>query len=170
MVYWEQIEKLTYKILYVEYNDYDLSLLGEAYICFNNIKDSYDETKSSFTTYYAKCLRTHLKTYNQYNSDLIHVPVLKKSDNKQIFNSIHAKIDNDSELTLGDTISSTIETDAELSYNSLIEYLNKSLDINDSESICMDCLINEKEYPRELRTHMYNLKNKIRSKLSNLRQ
>lgn len=169
MVYWEQIEKLTYKILYEEYNDYDLSLLGEAYICFNNIKDSYDETQSSFTTYYAKCLRTHLKTYNQYNSDLIHVPVLKKSDNKQIFNSIHAKIDNDSELTLGDTISSTIETDAELSYNSLIEYLNKSLDINDSESICLDCLLTEKEYPRELRTHMYKLKNKIRSKLINLR-
>lgn len=169
MVYWEQIEKLTYKILYEEYNDYDLSLLGESYILFDKIKDEYDPTKAAFTTFYAMRLRGHLSNYLKYNDELIHIPVLQKSSNKQIYTSIHTKLSPDSEFTLGDTLPSSDYTDTELSYNSLKEYLMTEIDVNDSESICMDCLIQEKEYPRELRTHMYNLKNKIRSKLINLR-
>ena len=92
MVYWEQIEKLTYKILYEEYNDYDLSLLGEAYICFNNIKDNYDPTKSALTTYYAINLRGHLSNYLKYNNELIHIPVLQKATTQQIYTSIHANL------------------------------------------------------------------------------
>lgn len=167
MVYWEQIEKLTYKILYEDYNDYDLSLLGEAYILFDKIKDEYDPTKSAFTTFYAMRLRGHLSNYHKYNDELIHIPVLQQSSNKQIYTSIHTKLSADSEFTLGDTLPSSYYTDTELSYNSLKEYLMTEIDVNASESICMDYLINEKEYPRELRTHMYNLKNKIRNILSN---
>ena len=167
MVYWEQIEKLTYKILYEEYTDYELSLLGESYILFDKIKDEYDPTKAAFTTFYAMRLRGHLSNYLKYNDELIHIPVLQKATTQQIYTSIHTKLSADSEFTLGDTLPSSYDT--ELSYNSLKEYLMTEIDVNDSESICMDCLILEKEYPRELRTHMYNLKNKIRSKLINLR-
>lgn len=169
MVYWEQIEKLTYKILYEEYNDYELSLLGEAYILFDKIKDEYDPTKAAFTTFYAMRLRGHLSNYLKYNNELIHIPVLQKATTQQIYTSIHTKLSDNSEFTLGDTLPSSDDTDTELSYNALKEYLMTEIDVNYSESICMDCLIHEKEYPRELRTHMYNLKNKIRSKLINLR-
>lgn len=164
LIDWKDIELLTYKILYEEYKDYDKSLLGEAYIAFDRARSSYDETKSAFTTYYAIKLRSHLQYYLRYNSDLIHVPLLKRDTDKVICNSIHTKI-NDSESTIEDMIASNAQTDCELSYKQTRDYLLNQLK-TDKEKECADYILNEKTPPRDMRGAIHSPKVKMRKLLS----
>lgn len=161
MIEWKSIEKLTYKILYTEYHDYDLALLGEAYLAFDKAKNGFDPEKNpNFLTYYAACLRGHLNTYKQYNSELIHIPLLKRKENHHNYKSIHEKI-GDSETTIGYLLQSTDDIVTDISYNDIRDCIKNKIKFTKGEEECVPFILSGDEFPRRLRTMMRRTRTKI---------
>ena len=160
MTEWKDIERLVYKILYSEFKDYDLSLLGESYIVFDKCVNNFDETKNvQFTTYFCSALRMHLIDYLKADK-LIYIPRLKRNDISYSMVSLCTPLKNDVDGTVEDLIASDIETDSDAICGSIISIIN-SLKFNDREQECLDCMIAGRPYPREYRAYASRVREKI---------
>jgi hypothetical protein len=149
--------------LYEEYNDYGLELLSDAYIVFDKIKDSYDETKSAFTTYYANHLRWHISHLNRYDG-IVHIPVLQKSTTYHNYISLDTPFGN-SEFTYADILEDTSPNNE--NYNDIISTI-ESIKFTKAERECVPYIISGDVHPRRLRTMMANTKQKIADRLVKL--